>query len=159
MLFRSAADKQHAWNINYAHVWQIWRAGCIIQADALSSTVLSPILLARSPDLNILHNARAMQDVQRTFPALRNVVARAVETDQVIPALGATLEFWKLVTGTDLPTSFYEAQLDYFGWHMFDKKGDEGVGGPTEGRHHFEWRPARSRAEVYGKGKGEASKL
>jgi len=26
---------------------------------------------------------------------------------------------------------------------MFDKKGERGTGAPTEGKHHFEWKPAQ----------------
>jgi len=33
----------------------------------------------------------------------------------------------------DLPTSFYEAELDYFGKHMYDEKKDRAPG-PTEGK-------------------------
>ena len=36
---------------------------------------------------------------------------------------------------------FYEAQLDFFGKHMFDLK-SEPVGEPETGHHHYEWRPA-----------------
>lgn len=103
--------------------------------------------------VNLLANARAAQDLRTCFPALRRVVAKAVETDQVAPSLAATLEYVKVVSGTDLPTSFYEAELDYFGAHMFDKKGDrdEKVRKPMEGKHHFEWKPATSQKETYGK--------
>jgi len=38
--------------------------------------------------------------------------------------------------------SFYEVELDYFGHHMFDKK-DEEIEGPTEGKHYYEWKPAK----------------
>jgi 6-phosphogluconate dehydrogenase len=41
----------------------------------------------------------------------------------------------------DPPTQFYEAELDYFGKHMFDKKG-EGSEKPEKGTHHFEWKSA-----------------
>ena len=53
-----------------------------------------------------------------------------------------------------LPTAFYKADLDYFGGHMFDNKGDEDekANGPMEGKHYFEWKPATSQEEdVYGK--------
>ena len=43
---------------------------------------------------------------------------------------------------TDLPTSFYEAQLDYFGNHMYDRKDDDPEGLPVEGKYSFEWKPA-----------------
>jgi 6-phosphogluconate dehydrogenase len=150
----SRANQQHEWNINYANVWQIWRAGCIIQTDYISDHILKPILCSPNPppeSINLVFNPRTMDDVRKCFPSLRRVVAKAVETDQVAPALSATLDYFKVVTGTDLPTSFYEAELDYFGKHMYDVKGDKNVGGPTEGKHHFEWKPATSQTEVYGK--------
>ncbi|KAH4111121.1 decarboxylating 6-phosphogluconate dehydrogenase [Parastagonospora nodorum] len=149
------ADQQHDWNIDYSQVWQIWRAGCIIQADYISDEILAPILKSNptSDDLNLNFSPRVAQDIKNCFPALRRVVAKSVETDQVTPAISATLEYFKVASGTDLPTSFYEAELDYFGSHMFDKKGDRdaNVKKPMEGKHHFEWKPATSQKEVYGK--------
>jgi 6-phosphogluconate dehydrogenase len=35
-----------------------------------------------------------------------------------------------------------EAELDYFGGHMYDLKSAE-PGKPMKGRHHFEWRSAK----------------
>jgi 6-phosphogluconate dehydrogenase len=52
------------------------------------------------------------------------------------------LEWVKYMSGTDMPTSFYEAQLDYFGNHMFDKKGEDDEGLPKEGKHSYEWKAA-----------------
>ncbi|KAF2200992.1 6-phosphogluconate dehydrogenase C-terminal domain-like protein [Delitschia confertaspora ATCC 74209] len=148
------ADKAHDWNINYANVWQIWRGGCIIQADYISDVLLSARLKSRNrEDVNLLFDPKTMEDVRKCYPALRRVVAKAVEADQVAPALSASLEYFKVVTGTDLPTSFYEAELDYFGSHMFDKKGEKGTGAPTEGKYHFEWKPATSQKQEYGKSK------
>lgn len=149
------ADQQHEWNIDYSQVWQIWRAGCIIQADYISDELLSPILKSKpsSDDLNLNFSPRVAKDIRNCFPALRRVVAKSIETDQVIPAISATLEYFKVASGTDLPTSFYEAELDYFGSHMFDKRGDPDtqVKKPMEGKHHFEWKPATSQKEEYGK--------
>jgi 6-phosphogluconate dehydrogenase len=149
------ADQAHKWDIGYSQVWQIWRAGCIIQADYISDEILAPILKSNpsSEDLNLNFSPRVAEDIRNCFPALRRVVAKAVETDQVAPAMSATLEYFKVASGTDLPTSFYEAELDYFGSHMFDKRGDADpqVKKPMEGKHHFEWKPATSQKEEYGK--------
>lgn len=147
------ADIAHSWDVDYANVWKIWRAGCIIQADYISDELLAPIMKS-SPtsvtDMNLLFSPRVMEDVKKVYPSLRRVVAKAMETDQVVPALSSTLEYFKIVTGTDLPTSFYEAELDYFGSHMFDKKSDKDVEKPIEGKHHFEWKPVRSQSQEYG---------
>jgi 6-phosphogluconate dehydrogenase len=35
-----------------------------------------------------------------------------------------------------------EAELDYFGGHMYDLKSAES-GEPVKGRHHFEWKSAK----------------
>ncbi|KAF1831396.1 6-phosphogluconate dehydrogenase-like protein [Decorospora gaudefroyi] len=149
------ADQKNKWEIDYSQVWQIWRAGCIIQADYISDEILAPILKSHpsSDDLNLNFSSRVAKDVKNCFPALRRVVAKAVETDQVVPAISTTLEYFKVASGTDLPTAFYEAELDYFGSHMLDKKGDDddNVKKPMEGKYHFEWKPATSQKEQYGK--------
>jgi 6-phosphogluconate dehydrogenase len=148
------ADKTHSWSIDYSQVWQIWRAGCIIQADYISDEILAPILKSSSPtSLDLNHSSRVASDIRACFPSLRRVAGKVVETDQVAPALTATLEYFKVTSGIDLPTAFYEAELDYFGSHMFDKKGDtdQKVKKPMEGKHHFEWKPATSQKEEYGK--------
>lgn len=73
--------------------------------------------------------------------ALKKIVAMGVETNAIIPSLSASLEYLKYSVNTVLPTQFYEAQLDYFGKHMFDLK-SEPAGEPVTGKHHFEWKPA-----------------
>ena len=61
----------------------------------------------------------------------------------VIPALSATLEYLKYEGNVNLPTQFYEAELDYFGKHMYDsKKLDQDPGLPETGKRHYEWKPA-----------------
>lgn len=149
------ADQQHSWSIDYSQVWQIWRAGCIIQADYISDEILAPVLKSRpsSEQSNLNFSSHVAEDVRNCFSALRRVVSKVVESDQVVPAISATLEYFKIISGTDLPTAFYKAELDYFGSHMFDKRGDtdQQVKKPMEGKHHFEWKPATSQKEQYGK--------
>ncbi|KAK4543302.1 hypothetical protein LTR36_005661 [Oleoguttula mirabilis] len=145
MIIIDKADKAYHFNVNYAELLQIWRAGCIIQADYISNNLLQPIYAKRSAkaaETNPLYEPDVASDLKRGFPALRTVVAKGVERDHVVPALSATLEYLKYQTSTELPTSFYEAQLDYFGKHMYDKKGDDEAGKPETGKHHFEWKPA-----------------
>ena len=71
-----------------------------------------------------------------------HVLAAGVLNDHVIPALSSTLDYIKYSVGLDLPTSFYEAELDYFGNHMYDKKGEDTEGAPTTGKYSFEWKKA-----------------
>lgn len=136
MEYEEIGDVFGKWEIDYAAMVQIWKAGCIIEADYISFEILAPVLTDknRSADnINPLLGQRAMQDVKKCFLSLRKVVAKCVVTDQVVPALSACLDYFKIATGTDLPTSFYQAELDYFGHHMFDKKGEEGLRGRRKG--------------------------
>ncbi|KAF2143992.1 uncharacterized protein K452DRAFT_223513 [Aplosporella prunicola CBS 121167] len=139
------ANRANHWNVDFAAVLQIWRAGCIIQADYIAE-LLQPILAQHKAldSINLLFQPSVMAELRPRHPALRDVVVKAVAADHVVPALSASLEYLKYQTGAELPTAFYEAELDYFGAHMYDRKGEEGTGAPTEGKYHFEWKPARS---------------
>ena len=137
------ADRDNKWNIDYSAVLQIWRAGCIIRADHMAD-VLQPIFdnYKRKDTMNLLFESAVAEELRDGLPSLRNVVTKAIQGDHIVPALGASLEYIKYQTNTHLPTQFYEAELDYFGKHMYDKKGESGTGAPTEGKHHYEWHPA-----------------
>lgn len=139
------ADRNNHWNIDYAAVLQIWSGGCIIQADHIAS-LLHPIFSNhRALDtINLLFQPTVMSELKGCVTALRDVVVKSTLADHIIPALSASLEYVKYQTSTSLPMSFAEAQLDYFGAHMYDRKGEEGTGAPTEGKYHFEWKPAKS---------------
>lgn len=136
------ADRENRWGIDFRTVTQIWRGGCIIQADYIGD-MLEEIWKVHGKDgnRNLLYEARIAQELKTGFPSLKRVVGKGVEVDAVMPSLSATLEYLKIAANTVLPTQFYEAELDYFGKHMFDLK-SEPAGKPVTGKHHFEWKPA-----------------
>ena len=96
---------------------------------------------SKDRDRDLLHNERIAKELSTNFPALKQVVAMGVQTNAIIPSLSASLEYLKYSVNTILPTQFYEAQLDFFGKHMFDLK-SEPAGEPETGHHHYEWKPA-----------------
>lgn len=137
------ANRDNHWNINFAEVLQIWRAGCIIQADHIAD-MLEPIFAdyKKQDSMNLLFQAPVAKDLKNGHQALKKIVGQAIANDHVAPALGSSLEYLKYMTSLDLPTSFYEAELDYFGKHMYDKKGEDPEGLPKTGKYHYEWKPA-----------------
>ncbi|KAF2221667.1 6-phosphogluconate dehydrogenase [Elsinoe ampelina] len=138
----SKTNKDRGWHIDFAAVWQIWRAGCIIRADYIAELIRSPLLDYKNQDLtNMLYQKPIADDLVKCKPALQRIVGQAVAHDHVVPAISASLEYLKYETGLELPTQFYEAELDYFGKHMYDKK-DEDSELPEQGKYHFEWKPA-----------------
>jgi 6-phosphogluconate dehydrogenase len=135
-------DKNSSWKLDYRKILQLWRGGCIIQADYIVN-LLDDMFKREDHDAdNILGNPEVGQELAKHYPAIKKVVLRAIEADTFVPAVGQSLEYYKYETSTQLPTQFMEAQLDYFGQHMYDKK-DDPVGGPTKGKHHFEWKEAK----------------
>ena len=84
-----------------------------------------------------------MEDLKKGFEPLKRIVAKGVEGNAIIPSMSATLEYLKYTGNLELPTQFSEAEMDYFGKHMYDSKSmDKGPGKPETGKHHFEWKPA-----------------
>lgn len=140
------ADKENKWAISYPTIIQIWRAGCIIQSDhinALLSDIFHPNSNAVHKNHNLIYEPVIVEDLKNGFESLKRIVAKGVECSAVIPSMSATLEYLKYSGNLELPTQFYEAELDYFGKHMFDSKSmDTGPGKPETGKHHFEWKLA-----------------
>lgn len=143
----NVADRQNQWSIDYKAVVQIWRAGCIIRCDHIAD-ILEPIMEAiaqskKLSDHNLLYRPRVVEDLRKGFPSLIRVVMQGTESNAVICSISATLDYLKYAGNLQLPAQFHEAELDYFGKHMFDKKGEgEGAGEPKTGSHHYEWKPA-----------------
>lgn len=141
-----AADKLNNWSIDYGNIVRIWRAGCIIQADhinALLTDIFHPDSKAKHKNHNLLYEPSIVSELKAGFEPLKRIVLKGVELNAVIPSMSATLEYLKYAGNLDLPTQFYEAELDYFGKHMYDSKSeDKGPGKPETGKHHYEWKPA-----------------
>lgn len=68
------------------------------------------------------------------YESLKETVKLAIDTNSIVPALSASLEYIKAVAMDD-PTNFEEAQLDAFGDHCFSFISDK-AGHPKKGDHH-----------------------
>ncbi|KAK6219206.1 hypothetical protein LQW54_002455 [Pestalotiopsis sp. IQ-011] len=132
-------DRADGWGLDYRKIMQLWRGGCIIQADHIVD-LLDGVYAQGDVD-NLLAHPEVGRELHGAYPAAKEVVLRAVAADTPVPSVSQGLEYFKYQTSAELPTQFMEAQLDFFGQHMYDKKSDP-VGGPEKGKHHFEWRPA-----------------
>jgi 6-phosphogluconate dehydrogenase len=140
------ADKQNQWSVNFMNIVQIWRAGCIIQADHINSllgAIFHPDSKSPHKNHNLLYEPTIVDELKSGFEPLKRIVLKGTEINAVIPSMSATLEYLKYMGNLDLPTQFYEAELDYFGKHMYDSKSlDKGPGEAKTGTHHFEWKKA-----------------
>ncbi|KAI0119562.1 6-phosphogluconate dehydrogenase, decarboxylating [Daldinia grandis] len=138
------ASKDEGWDVNLGKCIQIWRAGCIIQEDYIAD-MLEPILLnAKEPIMNMKLIDEVAADLRKNFDALKQITLKAIEWDNYVPAISASLEYVKYVGGGMLATQFMEAEMDFFGAHAYDRPNVRGEdpGKPSKGAHHYEWRPA-----------------
>lgn len=131
------------WHIKMSEVIRIWRAGTIVQSDYILD-LLQPLYLNAEktddePLTNILLTKPVAVDIQKYYYKLKQVVLLAIQYGAHIPALSASLEYFKYVSSTDLPTTFMEAELDYFGAHSYDLKNEHSMK-VKKGAHHFEWK-------------------
>ncbi|ROW04873.1 hypothetical protein VMCG_04764 [Cytospora schulzeri] len=143
----AAADEEHGWKLNYSDIMQLWRGGCIIQSDAIVDMLDDIYSSGKADKQNLLANSTIAGELGKTMGSLKKLVVDALTMDAYVPALSATLEYLKFSISTDLPTSFQEAELDFFGHHMYDLKSEK-ADEPVMGKHHFEWRPARGLRET-----------
>ncbi|KAI8966105.1 6-phosphogluconate dehydrogenase, decarboxylating [Daldinia sp. FL1419] len=138
------ASKDEGWDVNLGKCIQIWRAGCIIQEDHIAD-MLEPVLLnAKEPIMNMKLIDEVAADLRNNFDALKQITLKAIEWDNYVPAISASLEYIKYVGGGMLATQFMEAEMDFFGAHAYDRPNVRGEdpGKPSKGAHHYEWRPA-----------------
>ena len=131
------------WHIKMSEIIRIWRAGCIVQSDYIAD-LLQPLYFAHEkshdePFNNILLKQPFAAEVEKYYPKLKRVILIAIEYGASIPALTASLEYFKYVSSTELPTKFMEAELDYFGAHAYDMKNEHAMD-IKKGPHHYEWK-------------------
>jgi 6-phosphogluconate dehydrogenase len=136
------ADQEQKWQIDLAGILQLWRGGCIIQSDYIVDLFEKVYRQDGHDDNDLLDHHEIGGSLMENYPALKRVVLKAMEADAPVPSMSASLEYLKYAGSTKLPTQFMEAELDYFGAHMFDLKSAE-PGKPVTGEQHFEWKPAK----------------
>ena len=139
----AATSREKHWHIQMSEIIRIWRHGCIIQSDYIAD-LLQPIFANDEkshdePMENILLSQTVASEIEKYYPSLKNVVVTAIEHGAHVPALSASLEYFKYMSSSELPTKFMEAQLDYFGAHAYDLKSEHAME-IKKGAHHYEWK-------------------
>ena len=124
------------WGINLEKVVRVWRRGCIIRSDFIGD--LLEMHYARNPAQNPLLGEEICKEIKSCWPSLKQVVLRGIEADAHVSVLGNTLDYLKYSGNTNLPTCFMQAQLDAFGAHGYDRKGEMNVG-MAKPKYHSDW--------------------
>lgn len=125
----AAASEEYSWNLDFARIAEIWRAGCIIRSALLDD--ISAAFRGDMPHGQLIFAPFFAERLKETLPALRRVVSAAALGGHPIPALSSALSFvdtFGMARGT---TDLIQAQRDFFGMHGFERiGGDAGQHGP-----------------------------
>ncbi len=118
MLMR-AASQEMRWQLNYGEIALIWREGCIIR-----SVFLDKIKKAYENDgelQSLFFDPFFLEEIRKTEPALRKVVAIGIERGVPLPSFCAALSFLDGYTTESLPSNLIQALRDCFGAHMYER--------------------------------------
>jgi 6-phosphogluconate dehydrogenase len=132
------AAKEHGWNLNFANIAKIWRAGCIIRAVFLQSITDA---FERNPELeNLLTDEFFAKQLNQHHVNWRQAVAQTTLLGIPTGALSSALAYYDSMRCAVLPANLLQGQRDYFGAHTFERVDK------TDGKkYHVEWATAEQK--------------
>ena len=126
-----AASDEFGWDLDFARISEIWRAGCIIRSALLDE--FSEAFRAELPHGHLILAPAMRARLAETLPALRRVVAAGVSLGVAMPALSASLAWYDSMRRGRGTANLIQAQRDFFGAHGFQRSDEDG------GKHHGDW--------------------
>ncbi|MEW6982963.1 NADP-dependent phosphogluconate dehydrogenase [Colwelliaceae bacterium 6471] len=126
------AGKEHGWELNFASIAKIWRAGCIIRAVFLQSITDA---FERNKNLdNLMMDEFFVKQLNDNQLNWRKSVAHATLLGIPTGALSSALSYYDSMRCAVLPANLLQAQRDYFGAHTFERA--DKLNGK---KYHVEW--------------------
>ncbi|MCG9713715.1 NADP-dependent phosphogluconate dehydrogenase [Shewanella insulae] len=128
--------QERGWQLDFAEIAKIWRAGCIIRATFLQSITqayqqaqkvgepLDNLLMAETFSL-------ALSAKQQDW---RRAVARAIMSGVPVPCIGSALAYYDSYRSETLPANLLQGQRDFFGAHSFER-----IDKPAGEKYHLNW--------------------
>lgn len=136
------ASLEQKWQLDFAEIAKIWRAGCIIRAAFLQS-----ITSAYQQDQqlsNLLLHPFFSDKINRYQDHWRQAIASATLNGIPSPAMSSALNYYDAYRGETSAASLLQGQRDFFGAHTFER-----VDKPEGEKYHIEWSlPGRPQAKI-----------
>ncbi len=126
----ASASDTYDWELDFARIAEIWRAGCIIRSALLDD--IAEAFRGDLPQGELILAPAFTAVLSQTLPALRQVVGAAVSGGHAIPALSSALQWYDTMRQGYGTANIIQAQRDFFGHHGFERLGEEG-------KHHGPW--------------------
>ncbi|WP_163932039.1 NADP-dependent phosphogluconate dehydrogenase [Paraferrimonas sp. SM1919] len=135
------AAKENGWNLDFAEIAKIWRAGCIIRAGFLQSITEA---YQENPDLkNLLVAPYFAEQVNRFQNSWRQIVAKGALVGIPCGAISSALSYYDSYRLEVLPANLLQGQRDFFGAHTFERTDVVG-----NDKYHVLWSGDRSIVKI-----------
>ena len=119
------ASKEFGWDLPFAEIARIWRAGCIIRSRFLDDIMQA---FEKGGDgANLLDVESFATRVAKGQSGLRKIVAMAVGAGIPVPALSAALAYFDDYRRARGTANLIQGQRDFFGAHTFRRLDKEGA--------------------------------
>ncbi|WP_346836803.1 NADP-dependent phosphogluconate dehydrogenase [Microbulbifer sp. SAOS-129_SWC] len=136
------AAREQGWQLNFAEIARIWRAGCIIRAVFLQS--ISDAYERDTKLSNLLLDDFFIEQIAEHQGNWRQAVADASLNGIPVPALSSALSYYDAFRTESLPANLLQGQRDFFGAHTFSR-----VDYPEQQKFHVQWsEPGRPQVKV-----------
>jgi 6-phosphogluconate dehydrogenase len=113
------AEKEYNWQLDFASIAKIWRAGCIIRAVFLQSITQA---FERNEDLdNLLLDDFFVEQLSKHHLNWRQTVANSALMGIPTGALTSALSYYDSMRCKVLPANLLQGQRDFFGAHTFER--------------------------------------
>ena len=126
----NAASDEFKWELDFARIAEIWRAGCIIRSVMLDD--IAKAFRTDLPDGRLVLSEHFIEVLTQNVAGLRRVVAAAALRGLPVPALAAALSWFDTLRQARGTTDLIQAQRDFFGAHSFQRV-------DSEGHNHGPW--------------------
>jgi len=126
----NAASEEFNWDLDFARIAEIWRAGCIIRSAMLDD--IADAFRTDLPNGRLVLSEHFIDVLTQNVAGLRRVIAAAALRGLPVPALAAALSWFDTLRQARGTTDLIQAQRDFFGAHSFERV-------DVEGNHHGPW--------------------
>ncbi|MDR0298020.1 MAG: NADP-dependent phosphogluconate dehydrogenase [Streptococcaceae bacterium] len=126
------ASVEENWDLPFATIAQIWRAGCIIRAEFLQK--ITDAFDKNASLENLLLDDYFVAITKNYQGAVRDVVALAVKEGIPAPTFSSAIAYYDSYRSANLPANLIQAQRDYFGAHTYER-----MDKPAGEMYHFDW--------------------
>jgi 6-phosphogluconate dehydrogenase len=126
----NAASEEFNWDLDFARIAEIWRAGCIIRSAMLDD--IADAFRTDLPNGRLVLSEHFIDVLTQNVAGLRRVIAAAALRGLPVPALAAALSWFDTLRQARGTTDLIQAQRDFFGAHSFERL-------DVEGNHHGPW--------------------